>query len=276
MRKPVERGSVRRPDHRTMNQNCRPCRDPGERTRPTRGEQHAEKWQDAHDQRQRHRVESKKLVRRCSLQCVFCSRRDGAAADHERPAIFRRAVRHGLGACACGDRGKRRDRDSWRDDLVDERFPALRAYASARRRTVLLDAGALRYCNTLARRGCLARDVLSARGVAQGVGLAARKSDRKTARPQIGRPLQRRLPWNTAFECVIAQSTGAGSVTAEKKPERSRCLRARIRSRKAAARSNSNFLAASRIWISSWAKTSPSFVSLVMSASAKSSTGTVT
>ena len=62
----------------------------------------------------------------------FCSRRDVAAVDHERPAVFRPCIRHGLGARVRRNRSGR-DPDSRRDDLVDGRFPALRAHASARR-----------------------------------------------------------------------------------------------------------------------------------------------
>jgi hypothetical protein len=48
-----------------------------------------------------------------------------------------------------------------------------------------------------------------------------------------------------------ASGVGAGAGSREKRPARSRCLRVRMRSLSWAAFSNSNFLAASRIWVSS-------------------------
>src|SRR5215475_8866339 len=54
----------------------------------------------------------------------------------------------------------------------------------------------------------------------------------------------------------------ADSVSLEKAPERSRCFRPRMRSRSWAAFSNSKFLAASRIWVSSFLSSSASCSSL--------------
>ena len=93
----------------------------------------------------------------------------------ERSAIFRPGLRVGMGARVCRDRGRRRRPDPRGNDLVDGRFPALRAHASARRAAFLLDDRALGHRDALARRRRLARHILSAGRIAQRNGLKWRR-----------------------------------------------------------------------------------------------------
>ncbi len=68
----------------------------------------------------------------------------------------------------------------------------------------------------------------------------------------------------------VVAAPDVGVESREKRPARSRCFRVRMRSRSWAAFSNSNFLAASRIWDSSWLRSSASWASLFTLAAAAS------
>ena len=85
--------------------------------------------------------------------------------------FFGLAFASGWARVFAGNRGGRRGPDSRGDDLVDGRFPALRAHAPARRAAVLLDDRALGDRHALARRRRLARHILSAGRTAQRDGL---------------------------------------------------------------------------------------------------------
>ena len=117
---------------------------------------------------------TKNFFAACHYNALFASGRDDVAVDHERPAVFRPCIRYGLGACvrgiAVGVAILIHAAMIWSTDAS----PLYALTHPLGALLFLLDAGPLGDCDAMARRRGLARYVLSARGIAQGAGVAAR------------------------------------------------------------------------------------------------------